>query len=335
SYQYGLDNDKHWRCFAEHCKATTFADLPSDYLAAKWRFHPAEFITVMRRCGWLNETEFTQLLPQNAIRKSRGVVLWEFISSAATSRTIKYHRIPLNRALRKWCIDTPLRQATFFGNSVQETQWWSLLAEASGSSLWYAPWYGRGFLQLTNPDNYVAYWRYRARTIPEALHAQMVNAYEQIASMAPASRENSGLQDINFPALTSEMKAWRAHIEGIPREGNKEAKFAPSDSAGYYWAKNNMSKEADRTHVLERVTIQTNKGNKIYYRSQGFWRASATVNLPTAVKRTNYTGINGFDARCVAYGYALAVLTEMRFANSSGQIDLFFPDSHSPRRDAK
>ncbi|MBO9647891.1 MAG: hypothetical protein J7605_05220, partial [Variovorax sp.] len=336
SYQYGLDNDKHWRCFAEHCKATTFADLPSDYLAAKWRFHPTEFITVMRQCGWLSEAELLQLLPQHAMRSSKGITLWEAVPATnanfRTNPVARDHRVPLNRAMRKWGIASPFRAATFFGNAIQETMWLGRLSEFGGSTLWYAPWQGRGFLQLTNPGNYVDYWRYRGRVVPESLRAALVNAYQKINSTAPASRSNSGLQDANFPALTQEMKNWRAATQDDRVANYAEALFAPSDSAGYYWAKNFMSKEADKRHFLERVTIQTNLGAKVYYRSPAFWRASATVNLPGAVNRTNYAGINGFDARCVAYGYALAVLSEKQFLDCNGQEILWFPDSHSSRR---
>jgi hypothetical protein len=301
-----------------------------------WHFHPRAFINHFRKCAWLSDGEFRQLLPQHAMRlDNKRILLWEPIRlNGARNATIANHRTPLNIMLRKWGIDTPLRRAAFFGNSVQETQWWALLAEGSGSTLWYAPWYGRGFLQLTNPGNYIDYWRYRGRTVPEALRAALVAAYQTVAGTPPARRSNAGLQDSNFSALTAQMREWRSHV-GADMTGRSympEDVFAPADSAGYYWAKNIMSKEADAAHTLERVPIQTDQGTRMYYRSSAFWRASATVNLPGAVNRTNYTGINGFDARCVAYGYALAVLTEMRFPNSTGNTALEFPEANLPRR---
>ncbi|MET3496975.1 M23 family metallopeptidase [Variovorax boronicumulans] len=301
-----------------------------------WHFHPREFIKHFRKCGWLSEPEFKQLLPQFAMRLDRGrVLLWEPIRlNGNRNATIANHRIPLNRALLKWGIDTPLRKATFFGNSIQETQWWALLAEGSGSTLWYAPWYGRGFLQLTNPENYIGYWKYRGRIVPEALRVGLVAAHGAVAGMPLARRSNLGLQDANFPALTLQMREWRSHVgaDMAGRSSSSEDLIAPADSAGYYWAKNRMSAEADAVHVLEHVPIQTDQGIKAYYRSRAFWRASATVNLPGVVNRINYTGINGFDARCVAYGYALAVLAEIRFPNAAGSAALDFPDANLPRR---
>ncbi|MGJ7528436.1 type VI secretion system tip protein TssI/VgrG [Variovorax sp. GB1P17] len=301
-----------------------------------WHFHPRAFVNHFRKCAWLSEGEFRQLLPQYAMRlDNRRILLWEPIRlNGARNATIANHRTPLNITLRKWGVDTPLRRASFFGNSIQETQWWALLAEGSGSTLWYAPWYGRGFLQLTNPGNYIDYWRYRGRTVPESLRAALVAAYQAVAGTPPARRSNAGLQDSNFPALTAQMREWRSHVgaEMTGRSGMPEDVFAPADSAGYYWAKNIMSMEADAVHTLERVPIQTDQGARMYYRSSAFWRASATVNLPGAVNRTNYTGINGFDARCVAYGYALAVLTEIRFPSAAGNTALEFPETNVPRR---
>lgn len=319
-------------CFWEELPAEDKSRLTIKH----WHFHPREFIKHFRMCGWLSEPEFKQLLPQFAMRldRRRGL-LWEPIQfNGGRSTIITNHRIPLNRALRKWGIDTPLRKATFFGNSVQETQWWALLAEGSGSTLWYAPWYGRGFLQLTNPGNYIDYWRYRGRTVSEPLRIGLVAAYQAVAGASPAQRSNAGLQDANFSALTAQMREWRSHVSAdtTGRSSSSEDVLAPSDSAGYYWAKNRMSAEADAAHILELVSIQTDQGVKAYYRSAAFWRASATVNLPGAVNRTNYTGINGFDARCVAYAYALAVLTETRFPSSTGNISVEFPETNLPRR---
>jgi hypothetical protein len=74
------------------------------------------------------------------------------------------------------------------------------------------------------------------------------------------------------------------------------------------------------------------QSNHVYYRSQAFWRVSASVNLPSAVKRENYTGINGFDSRCSAYGVALAVLTERRFPDAQGRL-LDYPEGYKRERD--
>lgn len=320
-------------CFWEDLPEADRARLTKKH----WHFHPREFITHMRKCLWLSEGEMRQLLPKNAMRRDRnGVVLWEPIDFNQPRKTItNTHRIPLNLALCKWGINTPMRLAAFFGNSVQETVWWGSLSELGGPGLWYAPWYGRGFLQLTNPSNYVDYWRYRGRQVPEGLRAAMAAAYQRIYSIHPPSaRSNADLQDTNFTMLTQEMKTWRDHVQSAGLPGTPEDLFSPTDSAGFYWAMNKMSNEADKPHILEQVSLTTNGGTKIYYRSNSFWRASAVVNLPTAVNSIDFRGLNGFDARCVAFGYALAVLTEMRFPDAHGEIVSEFPQTNIPRRDA-
>ncbi|WP_206335695.1 hypothetical protein, partial [Pseudomonas viridiflava] len=92
-----------------------------------------------------------------------GTYLWEAVQTDLTAPTsvAVSQRIGLNRMTRKYGINSPLRLASFYGNAIQETQWLGLLSEGSGSTLWYAPWYGRGFLQLTNPENFTNYWRFR------------------------------------------------------------------------------------------------------------------------------------------------------------------------------
>lgn len=89
-----------------------------------------------------------------------------------------------------------------------------------------------------------------------------------------------------------------------------------------------MASFADATHALERVAVSTinGAGQKIYYRSQAFWRTSAAVNLPSMVNQTNYSGLNGFDSRCCAYGRALNILTEMRFPDATGETTLLRPE---------
>ena len=327
------EDDTAWPRFQAHLRAMTFEGLPTDFLLADRRLHPREFIEHLRNCLWLSERELKQLLPTYAMRKHNGVYLWEgIVLEASRQGVIRDHREPLNRALRKWSIDTRIRMVTFFGNSVQETQWWAKLAEGSGSTLWYAPWYGRGFMQLTNPENYIFYWRYRGRVVAEPLKVALAAAYTHVASLPGPQRSNAGLQDVHFPALTTDMKMWREQVASNHAPKTAEDFLAPSDSAGYYWARNAMAAEADPPHVLQRVSITTDHGPKVYYRSPSFWRASATVNLPAAVTNTYSSHLNGFDARCVAYTNALSVLTETRFPDAHGLAVLDTPETNTLRR---
>lgn len=114
------------------------------------------------------------------------------------------------------------------------------------------------------------------------------------------------------------MVSWREDIDvGL---------FDPSDSAGFYWSLTSMAKYADEAHELQRQAVNAGRGVKIYYRSPAFWRASATVNLPGAISRRNYQGINGFIERCCAYNCALAVLTEIKFPDVNNAFTLDNPE---------
>lgn len=249
-------------------------------------------------------------------------------TSVATS-----HRTALNRMTRKYGINSPLRLSSFFGNAIQETQWLGRLSEGGGPTLWYAPWYGRGFLQLTNPNNFTDYWRFRGRHVPDSLKNALKVAFKAVSDMPASQRDNAALSDANFPQLTAQMRGWRDEVKGVAMANSTDSTYAPSDSAGFYWATANMASRADVNHVLSRIVETTNHGPKIYYRSPSFCRASAAVNLPSAVDTLYSTLLNGFEPRCVAYAYCLAVLSETRFPDNAGNATLIFPEGYLPRRD--
>lgn len=329
-----------WEDFLAHLNTVTFTGLPADYLAAEWRVHPKEFIGWMRQCGWLSQQEMRQLVPSHSIRtgsyrdaagtRQRGV-FWE---ENPRPSLIAIHQRPLNRVMRKYGINTPIRMAGFFGNSVQETGWFRELRETGGNGYWYSPWFGRGFLQLTHPTNYVGYWRWRGRSVPATLETGLNDASRQ----AHTANSSATLEDRHFVALTAEMVSWRRTVQGDDPDDRYsiENVVSPSDSAGYYWLKASMARYADdtATRAMERVVVATvdtrgrNAGNRVYYRSQNFWQVSAAVNLPGRIGNTNYQGLNGFDSRCCAWAVALAVLAEYRFPNAQGNVVFEYPEGY-------
>ena len=74
-----------------------------------------------------------------------------------------------------------------------------------------------------------------------------------------------------------------------------------------------MDKYADAGHLLERCSVS----GKVYYRSQAFWKASASVNLTGRIGDTHYRGLNGFETHCCVYDSAISVLTEQIFSQLS------------------
>jgi predicted chitinase len=342
-----------WKALMAHIKALTRTDLPEAYKNAQWHFHPIAFIQHMRKSMWLSEGEFKQLLPSHAVRsvkvkdadgQEHPRVLWEGVTGwdkASTGRTnTLVHRIPLNRTLCKYGLNTPLRMAAFFGNAVQETSWLSSFSENGASNKYYTPWHGRGFLQLTNPANYFDYWRFRGRKVDSALGARLQAAFDDMYKHK-VKQALRLLKDENFPEIPQQIKDWRDDLLGSPDNSRLDSLHAPSDSAGWYAVKNQLQEYADAPHALERILVNTTDlkgnptGNHVYYRSNSFWQVSASVNRPNVRTRSDYSGLNGFDSRCSAYGVALAVLTEMRFPDAKSKPTNEYPEGYTPRRVSK
>ncbi|ORF43971.1 hypothetical protein B5800_13125, partial [Gilliamella apicola] len=307
--------------FQNHVKALAFWEQANIGIDANhWHCPPIEFIKHFRKCGWLSDSELKQLVPSHAIRGNN----WEKVPEFNKARNTL--RLNINKMLRKYCINTPLRMACFFGNAIQESSWFGGLPERGGTSQWYSPWYGRGLLQLTPPYNYQYYWQFRGRTISRQFET-LVARYREVEKMDVEVRKaNRGrFQDSQFPTL-NQYFAWREELIN-------SANIDPTDSAGFYWAKNDMAKYADETHTLERKTINAirNQGTKVYYRSSAFWHATAKVNLPAKIKDLYDRKLNGWDQRCSVYGNCLAVLTEMKFPDATNNLTLEFPESYERR----
>jgi hypothetical protein len=211
--------------------------------------------------------------------------------------------------------------AAFYGNALQETQWFTKLSENNPSAR-YAPWYGRGFLQLTWPNNYIAYWDFKGRAakVPLMLRTELLSAQNE----ANRSRSNAPILGVES-RLPAEIVTWRDDV-------GQSSIVDASETAGFYWASLRMACHADERHALERVAIGTSRGPKCYYRSRSFWKTSASVNLPGAINALYSRQLNGFEARCVAYGVVLAVTGEHLFPSNNGER-LSIPDDEILRKE--
>lgn len=115
-----------WDRFVKHARALTFVDLPKAFLDADWRFHPREFVGLMRKCGWLSLREMAQLLPRRSEAASR--VGWMESVRRFRDGSTQGNGIPaglhvaLDRAFRKYGLtESGLRQAHFLSQCFQET----------------------------------------------------------------------------------------------------------------------------------------------------------------------------------------------------------------------
>lgn len=57
-------------------------------------------------------------------------------------------------------LSSKIRAAALIGECAQETAWWQTTSEYGGANASYAPYYGRGYIQCTWKDNYLAFGRW-------------------------------------------------------------------------------------------------------------------------------------------------------------------------------
>ena len=132
-----------------HLNALSFAALPANYLAADWRFHPREFVRQMRKCGWLSAPELTSCMPRHS---PAGLV------PVATARArIATWGVSINQMARKFLLDSRLRMTHLLAQIWTETGYLRLTREAGADDARYAPYIGRGLIQITWQDKYEDY----------------------------------------------------------------------------------------------------------------------------------------------------------------------------------
>lgn len=332
--------DEDFKKYQSHVQAQTFWEEANIGIEANhWHCPPIEFIKHFRQCGWLSQSELKQIIPIEVLRaeygrNSRGQRFvkqldWEHVPKNGGA-LIPLHYKSLNKMMRKYCINTPLRMASFLANSIQETKWFSSLEEEMNPTSLpnYYPWHGRGFLQLTGPGNYASYWKFRGR--------QIVSSFQKFIQNFKTNNHS----DASNPSF-GQYFTWRDQLAAP--DNTTESLFAPSDSAGLYWASQspNMNKLADNPHAIDRIQVSAvekqnsgqyvSVGQKIYYRSRSFWQVSAQINLPTSINTFYSLYLNGFEQRCSVYGYAIAILTEIRFPDQQQNLTVEFPEGYHRR----
>ncbi|MEO6917548.1 MAG: M23 family metallopeptidase [Collimonas sp.] len=308
-----------WLAFEDHLKIMAFEALPAAFKAADWHFHPAEFIRILRKCGWLSAKELEQLIPKFALRTTKNGWVSEPVHPPSLSSPRWLSRITeLNKSNRKFGVTTPARIASFYGNALQETQWLTLFRESNNDngepSARYYPWDGRGFFQLTWPNNYIRYWEFRGKSIDADLKARLSAA----AKTANSTRSNVGLQDAAVK-VPQEMIDWR---EGIlkPAATSLFPNYDLTNTAGAYWAWSGAAKSADKVGSNDRKTVAGPKGASfIYYEHRPFGEVAATVNVGSPSDK--FTSIYGVQARFQAFSVAQAVLFDLpQFSYGDGSF---------------
>lgn len=289
-----------WQQFKAHVEKMAF--WPKTGLERSvWHFHPLQFIQHYRKCLWLSEKEIRQLVPKKVVRGVgagwRGPFFYERVPG--NGRLIATHRVRLNEMWRKYAVTTHRRLAAFVGNSVQETAWWRTLEEGGGAQTRYAPWYGRGFLQLTWEENYRTYWGF----VGKDLH----------------------------PASATQIASWRADVSSNP--------YDAANSAGAYWSWKNANSEADEIGHNTRRTVAITQDRRSMrhgqsfsvYENAPFRRVACLINLPGDIDRTE-PRLMGLVDRYSAYANAQVVLLDSAtFPTTQGGV-MPLPEDFEARR---
>lgn len=130
-----------------------------------WHFHPREFIRHFKKCIWLSQRELAQCIPRKLASLTNppsGPVF--AVHTKATFPQALALAAPwtpgISLMMRKHLIsESPERVAHFLAQVIAETGL-QFVVEIGGASKSYAPLYGRGLIQLTEP-NYAPYGVYR------------------------------------------------------------------------------------------------------------------------------------------------------------------------------
>ena len=162
--------------FKAHAKALAFWSPTIGIDGVHWHFHPKSFLEAFQQCLWLSKEELAQCMPRKvayynlktqAAASTTAVSNWN--AALATAST---WAADLNLMTRRYRIAETRQRLTHFISQINaETGYFRAVVEGNGPSLDYAPYYGRGLIQLTGtrsstpkqgkPGNYKTYGDYR------------------------------------------------------------------------------------------------------------------------------------------------------------------------------
>ncbi len=203
-----------------------------------WHFHPREFIRTFKKCLWLSQGELAQCLPRRAASLSGTTFRTHAIATFAQASTRAGNWTPgINLMLRKHLIsESPERVIHFLAQVLPETGDLQFVVEIGGSTKSYAPFFGRGLIQLTFLTNYRAYGNYRAFPTtqpttnpafaalgwdPDTLIASSQTVFEPVASADTAgfywlthSARNNGLRLSDAGTGLAEIVAVSHYVNG-------------------------------------------------------------------------------------------------------------------------
>jgi hypothetical protein len=159
--------------FKAHAEALCFESAFSN--GSLWHFNPTKLINHLRTCGWLSHEEISSMIPRKYYEcypsKPVNVTVPWATSCGRWERYVK----DFNNTCNKYNIISPPRRSAFLGQIYIETGMLRTMTEGgkgqknskgkfvSLAAEYYQPFYGRGFMQLTWPQNFDDYRKFRTK----------------------------------------------------------------------------------------------------------------------------------------------------------------------------
>ncbi|SAL80527.1 hypothetical protein AWB71_06141 [Caballeronia peredens] len=259
-------DDKGYAAFMTLLKSFQFWDKTGLDAGQKlWFFHPLAFVRHFRKCGWLTLRDQTQLLPRKSITDAGGQISWalsnrrfsEGANPEGGSSPSGLHRA-LNHTFQKYGFQGSLRKAHFFGQIFKETGALRSTVE-NGDANYFRKMYENyteedaahdfdhkhewlknlGFLKNRDRVTYIA-------QRPGEVHRKAV-AGENVQLGDGARFCGRGLIHLTWRKGYREYGEYRAKnftTDPNPLLLQSDAESA-ADSAGYFWVKTNINRQAD------------------------------------------------------------------------------------------
>ena len=282
-----------WSRFEAHLKSISFDQLPASYLGADWRVNPRELLGVLRKCCWRSQHELARTFPRHLFYTTSGTrtaittpaAVYSLAHATASTR-IQHHWRSMNQAMRKYCIETPKRQAHFLAQVMLETAQWRNLppnrllmhewgfgaySAANPMTQYYTSFYGRGVMQLTWVGNYRDYGAFRGDGLPDH-----VGAYAERSTPAHPRTTHTSVHWTGNPADGAVQVPWSPRYDPDVIATDP---FNACDSGAFYWVSKhhggsiNINRVCD--HVFDpasvgRVSVLVNGGGNGYYERQAY-----------------------------------------------------------------
>jgi hydroxyethylthiazole kinase len=150
--------DADFALLRAHIAALAFFPGGTGLPTSHWHFQPREFIRHFRMCGWLSSEEFAQCFPRSLLHLTGTQFQAHQVPWATAIQNSRRWSLVFNRSAQKYLSHSaPHRLLHFISNVVPETGYLRLVREQGADGASYAPYIGRGLIQLTHLDGYKAY----------------------------------------------------------------------------------------------------------------------------------------------------------------------------------